>query len=105
MRSFESLRFVVAGSFLADCHIVTERIPDWGEDLRAEAIRTALGGKALNQAVVLAWHGARVSALGAVGDDPTGRTRRPGHHRTDREDRLDRCLLAQGRRELTAVTP
>jgi hypothetical protein len=46
MRSFESLRFVVAGSFLADCHIVTERIPDWGEDLRAEAIRTALGGKA-----------------------------------------------------------
>ncbi|EFC80798.1 PfkB family carbohydrate kinase [Parafrankia sp. EUN1f] len=44
----------------------------WGDDLRADAIRTAPGGKALNQAVTLARLGARVTALGCVGADAVG---------------------------------
>jgi ribokinase len=69
----EDTRFVVVGSYLADCVVTTRQFPDWGDDLRVEAVRTTLGGKALNQAVTLARHGAQVTALGVVGDDPTGR--------------------------------
>ncbi|KPM53438.1 ribokinase [Frankia sp. R43] len=57
---------------MLDCLISTPRLPVWGDDLRADAIRTAPGGKALNQAVTLARLGARVTALGCVGADAVG---------------------------------
>jgi ribokinase len=67
------LRFAVVGAYVADCLVRTPRIPGWGEEIQAHSIRTAPGGKALNQAVALARLGARVSAVGVVGDDGVGR--------------------------------
>jgi ribokinase len=67
------LRFAVVGAYVADCLVRTPRIPGWGEEILARSIRTAPGGKALNQAVALARLGARVSAVGVVGDDGVGR--------------------------------
>lgn len=64
--------FVVVGAFVVDVLVETETLPAWGVEAPAERITTAPGGKALNQAVVLARGGARVSALGAVGGDIGG---------------------------------
>lgn len=72
-RAIEELRFVVVGAYVADCFVRTPRLPEWGETYRARSIRTSPGGKALNQAVALARLGARVTAVGAVGDDGLGR--------------------------------
>ncbi|WP_027140173.1 MULTISPECIES: PfkB family carbohydrate kinase [Pseudofrankia] len=71
-RPVRDLRFVVVGSYHADCLIGTPRLPDWGDDLRPESVRTVPGGKGLNQAVALARTGARVSAVGVLGVDPVG---------------------------------
>ncbi len=72
-RAIEELRFVVVGAYVADCFVNTPRLPVWGETYQARSIRTSPGGKALNQAVALARLGARVAAVGAVGDDGLGR--------------------------------
>jgi ribokinase len=66
-------RFVVVGAYVADCLVRTNRLPNWDEEVRADSIRMAPGGKALNQAVVLARHGAYVTALGTIGNDAIGR--------------------------------
>ena len=71
-RPIQDLRFAVVGAYVTDCWVITSRIPGWGEQHEARSVRTAPGGKALNQAVALARLGARVSAIGAVGDDGTG---------------------------------
>jgi len=71
-RPIDELRFLVAGAYLLDCFISTPRLPVWGDDLRAEAMRTVPGGKALNQAVTLARLGAHVTAVGAIGTDAVG---------------------------------
>ncbi|CAJ65249.1 Hypothetical protein; putative ribokinase [Frankia alni ACN14a] len=68
----EAPRFLVAGAFVLDCLVSTPRLPGWGEDVRADAMRTAPGGKALNQAVTLARLGLPVTAVGAVGTDGVG---------------------------------
>lgn len=64
-------RFVVVGAYVPDCFVRTGRLPDWGDDLRAESIRVTPGGKGTNQAVALARLGAQVTAVGAdaVGAD------------------------------------
>lgn len=67
------LRFVVVGAFVADCIVNTARLPNWGDDLEAQSIRTSPGGKALNQAVALARLGAHVAAVGVIGADSLGR--------------------------------
>jgi ribokinase len=72
-RPIEELRFVVVGAYVADCFVNTPRLPAWGQEYEARSIRTAPGGKALNQAVALARLGAQVSAVGAVGEDGIGR--------------------------------
>jgi ribokinase len=66
------LRFVVVGAYHADCLISTAQLPDWGDDLRPDSVRTVPGGKGLNQAVALARTGAHVSAVGVLGADPVG---------------------------------
>ncbi|MCM3882404.1 PfkB family carbohydrate kinase [Frankia sp. R82] len=67
-----SAGFLVAGAFVLDCLISASGLPVWGDDLRADAMRTVPGGKALNQAVTLARLGVRVAAVGSVGCDPVG---------------------------------
>ncbi|MCK9874372.1 PfkB family carbohydrate kinase [Frankia sp. Ag45/Mut15] len=64
--------FLVAGGFVLDCLISTSGLPVWGDDLRADAMRTVPGGKALNQAITFARLGGRVAAVGSVGRDPVG---------------------------------
>jgi ribokinase len=71
-RSFEDMRFVVVGAYVADCFVNTARLPAWGQEYEARSIRTSPGGKALNQAVALARLGAQVAAVGVVGDDAVG---------------------------------
>jgi ribokinase len=72
-RSFEDLRFVVVGAYVADCFANTAHLPAWGQEYEARSIRTSPGGKALNQAVALARLGAQVAAVGVVGGDGIGR--------------------------------
>jgi ribokinase len=72
-RAIEDLRFVVVGAYVTDCFIRAPRMPVWGEEYEARSVRTLPGGKALNQAVALARIGARVTAVGVVGDDGVGR--------------------------------
>ncbi|MBL7500176.1 ribokinase [Frankia sp. CNm7] len=71
-RPTSELRFVVVGAYHVDCLISTPRLPDWGDDLRPESIRTIPGGKGLNQSVTLARAGAHVQAVGVLGVDPVG---------------------------------
>lgn len=71
-RPAQHLHFVVVGAYVLDCLVDTSRIPGWGEEHEARSVRTSAGGKALNQAVALARIGARVSAVGVVGDDGAG---------------------------------
>ena len=66
------LHFAVVGAYVLDCLVHTSRIPGWGEQHEARSVRTAPGGKALNQAVALARLGAQVSAVGVVGEDGPG---------------------------------
>ncbi len=65
-------RFLVVGAFVLDCLVSTPWLPGWGQDVRAEAMWTVPGGKALNQAVTLGRLGAQVAAVGAVGADVVG---------------------------------
>ena len=71
-RPAQDLHFAVVGAYVLDCLVDTSRIPGWGEQHEARSVRTSAGGKALNQAVALARLGARVSAVGVVGDDGAG---------------------------------
>ena len=64
------------GAFAVDCVINTPVLPGWGEDHEVRSMYTTPGGKALNQAVALARLGARVSAIGATGDDVLGQETR-----------------------------
>lgn len=78
------------GAYLTDILIGTSRLPVWGDDLKADAISSSLGGKALNQATVLARNGAPVTAVGAVGDDEAGRALRA----TLERDGIDTSAMA-----------
>ena len=72
-RPLEELRFVVVGTYVADCLVNTDRLPAWGREYEARSHRLLPGGKALNQAIALARLGAQVSAVGVVGADGVGR--------------------------------
>jgi ribokinase len=63
---------VVVGSYHVDLVIATPRLPEWGDDLRPDVVRSVPGGKGLNQAVTLARAGAHVTAVGVLGTDPMG---------------------------------
>jgi ribokinase len=70
--SIEEMRFVVVGTYVADCLVKTDRLPAWGHEYEARSLRLLPGGKALNQAIALARLGAQVSAVGVVGADAVG---------------------------------
>jgi ribokinase len=72
-RPLEELRFVVVGTYVADCLVKTGRLPAWGHEYEARSVHLLPGGKALNQAIALARLGTQVSAVGVVGTDAVGR--------------------------------
>jgi len=61
---------VVVGSVNADLVVQVDRHPRPGETLLGSSSVTLPGGKGANQAVAAARQGARVTLVGAVGDDP-----------------------------------
>lgn len=69
---------VVVGSANMDMVMRSRRLPRPGETLIADTFMTAHGGKGANQAVAAARLGARVSFIGAVGDDAFGGMQRDG---------------------------
>lgn len=62
----------VIGSINQDLVAVVRRHPVPGETVTASTLERLAGGKGLNQAVAAARAGARVTFIGAVGDDPAG---------------------------------
>lgn len=63
---------VVVGSINADMVVAVPRLPVPGETILGGIFSQHFGGKGANQAVAAARVGARVSMIGAVGDDQLG---------------------------------
>jgi ribokinase len=59
----------VVGSLNIDLVAYTKRVPNAGETLIGDDFRMGFGGKGANQAVMAARLGAKVSMVGALGDD------------------------------------
>src|SRR4029079_17248316 len=59
----------VVGSLNIDLVAYTSRVPGPGETVIGDRFVMGLGGKGANQAVMAARLGARVSMVGALGDD------------------------------------
>jgi ribokinase len=64
---------VVVGSLNMDLVVSSSRMPLVGETIQGDSIHYIPGGKGANQAVGCARLGARVTMIGAVGDDAFGR--------------------------------
>lgn len=64
----------VVGSLNMDLVVNTERIPRPGETVLGRSFKQVPGGKGANQADAIAKLGGVISMIGAVGDDPMGRT-------------------------------
>ena len=62
-------RIAVVGSLNIDLIAYTQRVPNAGETLIGDDFRMGFGGKGANQAVMAARLGAKVSMVGALGDD------------------------------------
>ena len=73
--SRETSTVLVAGAINTDLVATVERAPRAGETVTGQGFGMYGGGKGANQAVAVARSGARVSLLGAVGDDPFGSAR------------------------------
>ena len=69
---------IVVGSSNTDLVIQCERLPRPGESLLGGAFARFAGGKGANQAVAAARAGARVTFIGAHGDDDFGRAAKAG---------------------------
>jgi len=66
------LSVVALGGFVMDAAMRIPALPSWGEAVQAESFELVPGGKGFNQAVAARRLGARVSAVGAVGQDAFG---------------------------------
>lgn len=64
---------VVVGSLNVDLIASVKRLPTAGETVSAAALEKRFGGKGANQALAAARHGAQVTLIGCLGDDPDGR--------------------------------
>ncbi|WP_172371677.1 ribokinase [Sporosarcina jiandibaonis] len=69
----ESPNIVVIGSLNLDMILESPKFPDEGETILGKRFSTAMGGKGANQAVAAARLGAKVSLIGAVGNDEFGK--------------------------------
>lgn len=67
-------KVVVIGSINMDMVTRVDRFPKKGETISGGSFDQLPGGKGANQAVACARLGATVSMVGAVGDDPTGKS-------------------------------
>jgi ribokinase len=74
-------RLLVVGSSNTDLVIQCDRLPKPGETLLGGAFTRCAGGKGANQAVAAARAGARVTFIGAHGDDDFGRAAKTGLRR------------------------
>ena len=74
-------RLLVVGSSNTDLVIQCERLPRPGETLLGGAFTRCAGGKGANQAVAAARAGARVTFVGAHGDDDFGHAAKAGLRR------------------------
>jgi ribokinase len=72
VRRAQKVRVVVVGSSNFDIVVKAERLPKEGESLLVKNLQFFPGGKGANQAVAAARMGARVSLVGAVGQDVIG---------------------------------
>lgn len=63
---------VVLGSLITDLVTRAPRLPQPGETLLGDDFATFLGGKGINQAIVAARQGAKVTMIGRVGTDTFG---------------------------------
>jgi len=64
---------VVVGSMNVDLIASVKRLPAAGETVSASSLEKRFGGKGANQALAAARHGAQVTLIGCLGDDPDGR--------------------------------
>lgn len=64
---------VVVGSMNVDLIASVKRLPAAGETVSATSLEKRFGGKGANQALAAARHGALVTLIGCLGDDPDGR--------------------------------
>ncbi len=64
---------VVVGSLNVDLIASVKRLPAPGETVSATSLEKRFGGKGANQALAAARHGALVTLIGCLGDDPDGR--------------------------------
>ncbi len=69
-------RVVVVGTLNVDLVWQVPALPRPGQTIVAEKVERQFGGKGANQAVAAARQGARVTLVGAVGDDADGRAYR-----------------------------
>ncbi|HEU5227973.1 MAG TPA: ribokinase [Ktedonobacteraceae bacterium] len=63
---------VILGSLITDLVTRAPRLPQPGETLLGDDFSTFLGGKGINQAIVAARQGAKVTMIGRVGTDTFG---------------------------------
>jgi ribokinase len=71
-------RVLVVGSINMDLIVRLQRVPEQGETIHGEALRTAPGGKGANQAVACSRLGAETVMVGRVGEDEFGPKLRAG---------------------------
>lgn len=64
---------VVVGSMNVDLIASVKRLPGPGETVAAAGLEKRFGGKGANQALAASRHGAQVTLIGCLGDDPDGR--------------------------------
>ena len=68
-----SAPITVVGSLNMDLIASVQRLPSPGETVAALGITRRFGGKGANQALAASRHGASVSFIGCLGEDPDGR--------------------------------
>ena len=66
-------RIAVVGSIITDLAVLTPRLPERGENIRAHRLQIGPGGKGANAAVAVARLGAQSILVGRVGNDHFGR--------------------------------
>ena len=69
---FSDITVAVLGGLVMDVFVRTPQLPEWGQAVQAERLEIHPGGKGLNQAIAASRLGARVCAIGAVGQDAFG---------------------------------
>lgn len=73
MARISAASVVVVGSLNVDHIAAVKRLPSAGETVSASSLEKRFGGKGANQALAAARHGALVTMIGCLGDDPDGR--------------------------------